>query len=128
MKYNDPSFIKLIEYAIELSDSTNAPESCIGSLGEGWVAEEALAIAVYSALKAGPDFRKGVIIAVNHSGDSDSTGSITGNILGAYLGLPSIPADWVRNVELSNEILELANDLLIGFQDDEKWWDKYPGW
>ncbi len=27
----------------------------------------------------------------DHSGDSDSTGSITGNILGAYLGKNSIP-------------------------------------
>jgi ADP-ribosylglycohydrolase len=128
LKYNHPDFIKLIEYAIELSNSSTTPEACIKNLGEGWVAEEALAIAVYSALKAGTDFRSGVIIAVNHSGDSDSTGSMTGNILGAYLGLNAIPADWVQNVELSSEILELANDLFIGYQDDAQWWEKYPGW
>lgn len=32
-------------------------------------------------------------LAVNHDGDSDSTGAITGNILGAYLGQQAIPQD-----------------------------------
>ena len=118
----------LIEWAVELSGSSETPEVCIRSLGLGWVAEEALAIAVFSALRAGDDFRKGVIMAVNHSGDSDSAGSITGNILGAYLGLNAIPVDWVRNVELSAEILELADDLRVGFQEGDRWWSKYPGW
>ena len=37
------------------------------------MAEEALAIAVFCALAA-PDFESGVLTAVNHGGDSDSTG------------------------------------------------------
>ncbi|MFN8027118.1 MAG: ADP-ribosylglycohydrolase family protein [Acidimicrobiia bacterium] len=54
----------------------------IEALGAGWVAEEALAIGVYCALVA-TDLRAGLLLAVNHSGDSDSTGSIAGNLLGA---------------------------------------------
>ena len=56
------------------------------SFGEGWVAEEALAIGVAAAL-ATHDIEEAVLAAVNHSGDSDSTGSICGNILGAALGI-----------------------------------------
>ncbi|WP_307801083.1 ADP-ribosylglycohydrolase family protein [Microbispora triticiradicis] len=53
----------------------------VESLGAGWVAEEALAIAVYCAL-AQPDPREALLLAVDHSGDSDSTGVVCGNILG----------------------------------------------
>jgi len=52
--------------------------------------------AVYCALKYRDDFRKAIIASVNHSGDSDSTGAITGNIVGAYLGLGNIPEEWVE--------------------------------
>lgn len=65
----------------------------IAQLGVGWVGEEALAISVYCALKYQDDFKEAVIAAVNRNGDSDSTGAITGNILGAYLGLSRIPLD-----------------------------------
>ena len=61
-------------------------------LGEGWVGEEALAIAVHCALTPA-DFRSGVLHAVNHGGDSDSTGAICGNLLGASLGAEAIDGD-----------------------------------
>lgn len=69
-----------------------------------------------------------MIAAVNHNGDSDSTGAITGNILGAYLGINSIPKDWTERVELKNEIIQVADDLLTGYQVGSKWWDRYPGY
>jgi ADP-ribosylglycohydrolase len=65
------------------------PETVEG-LGGGWVAEEALAIAVFAALVAG-DFSKGVLLAANHSGDSDSTGAMAGNLLGVMLGEEALP-------------------------------------
>lgn len=74
------------------------------------------------------DFEKGIRMAVNHSGDSDSTGSITGNILGALLGFSSIPQRWSSNLELSEEIVQLADDLLTSFKDENEWWNRYPGW
>jgi ADP-ribosyl-[dinitrogen reductase] hydrolase len=57
-----------------------APE-IVERLGQGWVAEEALAISLYCALVAEGDFTRGVLLAVNYGGDSDSTGAITGNVL-----------------------------------------------
>jgi hypothetical protein len=39
------------------------------------VDEEAIAISVYCALKCKDDFKKALVLAVNHNGDSDSTGT-----------------------------------------------------
>ena len=69
-----------------------------------------------------------MITAVNHDGDSDSTGAITGNILGAYLGIKGIPENWVREIELSEELTQLAEDLVKTYEDSEEWHEKYPGW
>jgi ADP-ribosylglycohydrolase/protein-tyrosine phosphatase len=99
----------------------------VARLGEGWVAEEALAIGVYCALAAGEDFAAGVRLAVNHGGDSDSTGAIAGNLLGAALGASVIPQRWLDTLELRTEIETLADDMLIWFRDDGAWWSKYPG-
>ncbi|CAM3899142.1 ADP-ribosylglycohydrolase family protein [Mesobacillus thioparans] len=102
--------LKAMEAAIELAESELNHEEAISRLGEGWVAEEALAIALYCALKE-TDFRKAVIMSVNHDGDSDSTGSICGNILGACHGLNAIPEDWVNHVELKELIVDTAGRL-----------------
>jgi ADP-ribosylglycohydrolase len=79
-------------------------------LGKGFVAEEALGMGLYCALGA-KDFEDGIILAVNHSGDSDSTGSITGNLLGAAAGLEAIPDRWLAQLELRSAIESLADDL-----------------
>ncbi len=60
-----------------------------------------MAISLFCALRFEHDFRAGVLAAVNHSGDSDSTGSIAGAVLGARLGIEAIPKDWVKRVENS---------------------------
>ena len=95
----------------------------IASLGDGWVAEEALAISIYCALSA-DTFEGGVISAVNHSGDSDSTGAITGNILGLMYGYESIPKRWRETVELADIVSAVAQDLAGGIGATE---ERYPG-
>jgi len=65
---------------------------------------------IYCALSA-RDFEDAIILAVNHSGDSDSTGSITGNLLGAAAGVEAIPARWLAHLELRPIIEALADDL-----------------
>lgn len=95
----------LVALVNALSAAENGPPTAevVESLGSGWVAEEALAIAVYCVLAA-PDARTAMLAAVNHSGDSDSTGAICGNILGAGFGLEVFPAEWVRDVEAADLI------------------------
>ena len=120
-----PKFLALMRYAIELSQTATDDLAAIHTLGQGWVAEETLAIAVYCALKYQNNFEKAVVTAVNHKGDSDSTGAVTGNILGAYLGAEAIPQYYLDALELQDIIEEVAEDL---YQDCRmyEYWD--PVW
>ena len=98
----------------------------VESLGEGWVGEEALSIALYCALVA-PDVRSGLLLAVNHGGDSDSTGAIAGNLLGAMYGYDALPRDLVDTVEARELIERVADDLASVFLDGEPPdRDRYP--
>ena len=124
--------IDLIELAKNLSRNEDDDTVNIKKLGEGWVAEEALAISIYCSLKYYDDFSAAIIAAVNHSGDSDSTGSITGNIVGAHIGYENIPQKWKTDLELHDIILEVADDLCHECQmseystyTDGKWSAKY---
>jgi hypothetical protein len=131
------TWLQAIETAEELAARGLAHEQAIARLGHGWVADEALAISIYCALAA-RDFRHGVILAVNHDGDSDSTGSITGNLLGVMHGAEAIPVEWLEPLELRDVITEVADDL-YAFKDwkigeyagdtelNERIWRKYPG-
>lgn len=86
----------------------------IKQIGEGWVAEEALAIALYCAAKHFDNFENAVVAAVNHGGDSDSTGAITGNILGAAIGYEALPEFYKKDLELHDVIIHVADDLYEG--------------
>jgi len=104
------------------------------TLGAGWVGDEALAIGVACALGA-KGFDDGVLAAVNHSGDSDSTGSIAGNLLGAIHGVAAIPTRWLDALEARAIIDQVAcdlHDVLAGrpptWPSTHGWWDRYPGW
>jgi hypothetical protein len=85
---------------------------------------------LYVALAA-DDLREAIIAAVNHSGDSDSIGAITGYIVGAAYGAALLQATWAQQVELRDVIEALATDfagLLEGDVDPETLWSRYPGW
>ncbi|HEY8457381.1 MAG TPA: ADP-ribosylglycohydrolase family protein [Actinopolymorphaceae bacterium] len=129
-----------LQAAFELADRQQRPTpEAVETLGGGWVAEEALAIGVYAALayREPADTRKALLLAVNHSGDSDSTGSVCGNLLGAWHGETALPADWVAEVEGRGTILELADDFAMEFTCRHelhgsngpftRWIERYPG-
>jgi ADP-ribosylglycohydrolase len=84
----------------------------VAALGAGWVGEEALAIGVYCTLRFGADWRAAVLAAVDHGGDSDSTGCIAGALGGAVNGLAAVPKEWVDVVEGGAELVALADELL----------------
>ena len=113
---------QLINKAKDLAASADNDQEAIMQLGEGWTADEALAIALYCSMKYYDDFEKAIIAAVNHSGDSDSTGAITGNIMGALHGYDAIPHYYKQDLELRWLIealaLDLANDVPIAVDDD----------
>jgi ADP-ribosylglycohydrolase len=99
-------------------------------LGAGWVAEEALAMSVYCALVHPGDIRAALLLAVNHSGDSDSTGAITGNLLGVRHGEGAIPQPWAHALEGRETMRDLADDFVRvvteGHPEDPVWLERYP--
>lgn len=111
------------------------PDStAIDSWGAGWVADEALAIGLWCALGAS-SLEEGIIMAVNHGGDSDSTGLIAGHLLGLMYGLNSIPDHWLQYIELKDAVSDMAQDLIEvplrcmeqGEDLDDEIFDQYPG-
>ena len=122
----DPELVKRLRRSLELSapelpaGTAPSPEALVGQLGEGWVAEEALAVGLFAVLAteqgSGQDpaghFRRAVALALNHSGDSDSTASIAGNILGARYGEEALPADWLAALEAPELIRGMGERLI----------------
>ena len=92
-----PVLAREVRRAAALADAAPIGQDCfaydldaIHELGEGWVGEEALYIAVYATLAHADDLGRALRCAVNHGGDSDSTGAVTGSILGAYVGYDEV--------------------------------------
>jgi ADP-ribosylglycohydrolase len=103
-----------IDHALALAARDPLDPARLASLGLGWFGDEALAMALYcavSAEQAGADVETAITLAVNHDGDSDSTGAITGTLLGALRGEDAIPGRWRDRLELRDLVATIADDL-----------------
>lgn len=125
---NTEKLIDKLELAIDLYKTKTPYMRALKELGGGREAIETLAIGVYCSLTYPDDIVKALRLAVNHGGDSDSTGSVTGNIVGAYLGKEAIPAEWLSKLQLAKEIEEIAVDLHTRHCHKEDWGTRYPSW
>lgn len=102
------------------------PEDLL-TLGEGWVAEEALAIAVACALAHPTDFEAATCLAANLvRGDSDSTASMAGQLVGLTVGLEALPAAWLQRLELHDLLESVADDLAVGWRCGSEWSTRWP--
>ncbi|MFI8432284.1 ADP-ribosylglycohydrolase family protein [Streptomyces sp. NPDC079020] len=116
--------------AVDLAARGRPDAGKVESLGAGWVAEEALAIAVYCALilPGAQDVERALLLSVNHSGDSDSTGSVCGNLLGARHGDSRLPPSWLAATQGRAVIAELADDMSMEYEAPVDWpAGRYPG-
>ncbi len=132
---------RALRAAVALADQGDPVPEKVETLGGGWVAEEALAIAVYCALAEQPPsahpgttpFQRALLLAFNHSGDSDSTGAMCGNLLGALHGEAVLPGEWLDRLEGRATLTELADDFVTQFTNggatvrSAEWRAKYPG-
>jgi ADP-ribosyl-[dinitrogen reductase] hydrolase len=101
--------LSAVEGALALAaDRPSDQPTAVRALGEGWVAEEALAIGLYAALVA-PTYVEALIIAANHDGDSDSTASIAGQLWGACHGVDGIPHDWALALDVVDPLVQLVH-------------------
>jgi ADP-ribosylglycohydrolase len=123
--------LRAVEAARDLAEGSPPTPERVAMLGEGWVAEEALAIAIYAVL-ATDSLREALLVAVNHGGDSDSTGAIAGNLAGVLYGERAIPDEWLEQLELRAAITQIADDLYRCWRgeawDPERERERYPGW
>ena len=79
------------------------------------------------ALRHPDDFDACLIAAVNRKGDSDSTGAIVGNIVGAMVGYDAIAEKWKTHLELRQLLLDTADDLYTARPEtpDTAWMSRY---
>lgn len=104
----------IIERVTTLAEQGAPSAETIEALGGGWVGEEAIGIALLCALTADQSesgVRDALWRSVLHGGDSDSTGSLTGNLLGAMLGIEALPREWLAEVEMRDVVDRIAKDL-----------------
>ena len=125
-KNNNENVTNALKTALHYANTNLLEEDVIPLLGHGWTGEEALAISVYSALKNPNDFSKAIECAVNITGDSDTVGSITGNIMGAYLGEKKIPQKYKNKLEAKTLLKNLAKDLYVMPNRIKNKAEKYP--
>jgi ADP-ribosylglycohydrolase len=88
-----------------------SPDAALAHIGEGWVAEEAVLMALYCFLKSPDDFLATIRQGANIKGDSDSIACIAGAISGAYLGIQALPPSWVNRLEKSSYLADVAQRL-----------------
>lgn len=110
-------FDSLIRRALELGKCDVEEKTAIRELGEGWTGDEAIAIALFAVMRHIDSFEDCIVCAVNHDGDSDSTGAIAGNIIGAILGYPAIPSYFLDALEIEPIIVSAADDLCPDITD-----------
>lgn len=125
----------LVRKAMALARNNKDDIENIQHLGEGWVGEETLAIAIYAVARHIDNFEHTLVAAVNHDGDSDSTGAVAGNIIGAIVGYEAIPHKFKEHLELHDVILAISDDLhqgcIISDYDEmntpekHQWYERY---
>ncbi|TVT56821.1 ADP-ribosylglycohydrolase family protein [Amycolatopsis rhizosphaerae] len=120
--------VACLEQALRLAEQGPPTPEKVASLGGGNVGETALAIGVYSVLST-QDLSSAQLVAINHNGDSDSTGSIAGNIAGAIYGEQALHRPWLDRLELREVISTMADDALTEFgpspRSDDQWLQRY---
>ena len=134
----------LTRMAVAFAANDKSDAENIRLLGEGWTGEEAWAIALYCAVRHIDSIEEAIIAAVNHDGDSDSTGAVCGNIMGAIYGYEAMKRKHLfcpqgkeleQTLELSDIILTLADDLYtsciiseydpINTPEKRQWYERY---
>lgn len=142
---NETAYLsKLTKKAVMLALNDESDVENIRRLGEGWTGEEAWAIAIYCVVRHVDNIEEAIFAAVNHDGDSDSTGAICGNIMGAIYGYEDIKRlnlccprgrKLEQTLELAPIILSIADDLytsciindytLFDTSEKRQWYERY---
>ena len=103
------NLLNVVEKLIRDSDIDDV--AALGIIGQGWVGDEAVLMALYCILKYPDDYPKVLRTAVNITGDSDSIGAIAEGIMGTKIGFEKLPKEWKDRL-IEKERLEAFIKLL----------------
>lgn len=120
--------LEMINKAIELTKDSEPNADKLLNFGDGFMADDALAMAVYCTLSYPNDFESAVKLAINQSGNSNSVAAITGQVLGTYLGIDAIPNKLVESLEIRKELEQISEDIYVRYEETKEWQKRYPGW
>ena len=80
----------------------------ITMIGTGVAAVEAVPAALLAFLRHPSSFEDALRFAIGLGGDTDTIGTMTGALAGAFLGRGAIPARWIERVEVRPQLDDLA--------------------
>ncbi len=120
-----------VQMAIRFADAgPTLPINLEMNMGKDGTAPEALGIGLHAALASGGDFDLALRTAVNHSGNSATSGAVCGSLMGSLWGTDRIDDRWLRELELCDVVERLAQDALLEFGPrpprQQDWFDRYP--
>lgn len=108
-RYSPRTAVMMAEALVDAKDGV-PPDETLDRL-RGWAAHEAISAAVYIVARHPDDAEGAILEGANTPGDSDSLATLAGALVGARVGLSGLPADWVRDVERSVDLIALASQV-----------------
>lgn len=92
---SNDSFSSRLNKLTDMSLCYGPIEKLRETVGTGCITIESVCFAVAIFLRNRNDFRAGILEAVNSGGDTDSTASMVGALIGSTVGVEGIPKEWV---------------------------------
>ena len=92
------------------------------TLGTDCFCLQSVPFAIATFLRHPTDFRAGILEAASAGGDTDSTASMVGAMIGANVGLEGIPPEWQNFSPRFSEVLKLGGELAELIQERSFQW------
>jgi ADP-ribosylglycohydrolase len=97
-----------------LASQDKDTRTVIAEFGQMCSVEAALPSTIHLISKYENDFKEALVENVMAGGDSAARGMLVGLVLGAYLGIESIPKDWLETLNTGKRIADLLISLNKG--------------
>ncbi|MGE0086507.1 MAG: ADP-ribosylglycohydrolase family protein [Desulfococcaceae bacterium] len=94
-----------------LKSSDRESVSVISGFGQACETKQVFPGVIHLIAKYEDNLKEALVQAVMAGGDSAARGSMTGMVLGAYLGMESIPGQWLSGMSKGKEIESLLENL-----------------
>lgn len=101
-------FTNCLQHAANLNFLASNPST--------FFAPKALGVVIMEFMREPEDFKKSGVNIINIGGDTDTTASMVGALVGANMGTKAFPEDWIKICPQSQEALDLGEKLYKAFK------------